>query len=986
MRIERRLGVRSAYGQLVLLVFLPIAILASVGVVLVFGETRRALQSEQDTLAQSALIRYEPMIRPLLLNLESGDKAVEESIRQMGVNGMTRALLPNASSGMVRRYMTDKMYVIQSEQHVQRVAILAEDGTPIVSAGYNADAPWGKFDVSADGVWRLPTPTGTAYGMPLQVETKEGKKRYWLFVDMDDEPFIIAYYRIIVALVVTGLTTVLLLLLILSMYAKRWIAPIYEMRLFLQRLSTNNLAKPLQTKSDGEFYLLQQELNQALARLEGSFQELKEHSRQTEADLQQAFDEMEMQNISIRRAHDLVVSSSETKSAFLANISHELRTPLNAIDGFINLLARHGNLDAKQNLYVHTIKKSSAHLLALVNDVLDFSKIEAGKLILEHQSFDLYDCIYEVADMLSPLAQEKQLRMSVLFYQDVPKAIFGDSLRVKQILTNLLGNAIKFTDTGAVLVRVRLDDDIADDGSAIIHISVEDSGRGISKEAQAQLFKSFGQGDLSVTRRYGGTGLGLVISKQLTHLMGGEIGFFDNVQENVAVTGATFWFTMPTGLSETEALTSSEDNIAPMLPTQRLLAWFEHSEHKKVLSLLLADTAVVLDEVDSLVALLEKLSAGERYEWVLVDGFSQKGGLTALLSQVRRYHQGRLAVFGYQVALDGASLAQFGAEGLYEPLDRRQVYQLLSGMSNQATNTRASQWQGVKILAVDDHAPNLLVLEALLHELGIDMVMAESGFDAIDIVSKSYADGQPQSRIDLIFMDIQMPTMSGLEASLAIRKIEAAYPECSPIPIVALTAHGLSDEKAQLVQAGLNDYVIKPMAHNELLRVLQKWLGNSSTAAPLDGAMMGDDAFALVKLDKKQHMTGLAVLDWQDALARAAHKPDLAKKLLTMLQASASNEQQALNTAWAIKDGQALIQIAHRIVGATRYTGAPRLRAVSEWFEERCRKVVANGQDIGVLEPDFLLLQQALSALMMAEVEAMIQMDTTKTQEPVHNE
>ena len=169
--------------------------------------------------------------------------------------------------------------------------------------------------------------------------------------------------------------------------------------------------------------------------MHSSFQELKNHADQTEDDLRQTFDEMEMQNISMRNAHDAAISANRTKSAFLANISHELRTPLNSIDGFINLLSRHGGLNHEQDLYVQTIRKSSAHLLALVNDVLDFSKIEAGKLVLEKHEFDLYATIYDVVDMLSPIAAEKGLRLAVYFYDDVPRYLLGDALRVKQVLT-----------------------------------------------------------------------------------------------------------------------------------------------------------------------------------------------------------------------------------------------------------------------------------------------------------------------------------------------------------------------------------------------------------------------------------------------------------------------------------------------------------------------------------------------------------------------
>lgn len=204
-----------------------------------------------------------------------------------------------------------------------------------------------------------------------------------------------------------------------------------------------------------------------------------------EDDLRLAFDEMEMQNISIRNARDAAISTAQAKSAFLANISHELRTPLNSIDGFINLLARHGELNPEQDLYVQTIRKSSAHLLALVNDVLDFSKIEAGKLVLDRHEFDLMTPSMTWSICYRRLLPKKGLRMAVLFYNDVPMRINGDALRLKQVLTNIVGNAIKFTDSGDVVVRVSLDDH----RDNYLMISVQDSGKGISLSDQKMLFQ-----------------------------------------------------------------------------------------------------------------------------------------------------------------------------------------------------------------------------------------------------------------------------------------------------------------------------------------------------------------------------------------------------------------------------------------------------------------------------------------------------------------
>ena len=945
MAYKKRFDTSSAYGQLVILVFLPICVLAAVGGILVFYETMRASESEQEALAEAVLIRYKPMVTeliPALLDqerqlLENNKKtakqitdgmasasqtALETSLKrsqlavsqvhsdhygQVGAGSLDGAVLSEEALGGVTLpaqnswsvvdqgqgdknvapqgamatlvSIRDRLSRMQSEQHVQRIAIINENNHVLATVGYGVNESWPKVDGTQSFLSQQPTAIGTAYGSVLGDFEDQ---RLWLLVDMDNEPLYIARYRIVMALVITGLFTILILLLSLNIYAKRWIAPIYELRLHLQRTHVNNLYKPIPVESDGELNLLQQDLVKTLRRLHSSFQDLKDHAEQTEDDLRLAFDEMEMQNISIRNARDAAISTSQAKSAFLANISHELRTPLNSIDGFINLLARHGELNPEQDLYVHTIRKSSAHLLALVNDVLDFSKIEAGKLVLDRHEFDLYDTIYDVVDMLSPVSAEKGLRMAVLFYNDVPMRIIGDALRLKQVLTNLVGNAIKFTDSGDVVVRVSLDDH----RDNYLMISIQDSGKGISLEDQKMLFQSFSQGDPSITRQYGGTGLGLVISKQLTWLMGGDIGFYDNVQENIANQGATFWFRMPAHVDVLEAATGQTIALPILAPLASMsdefnvLVWINHAASRQVLKASLQNLPIKLTHANSLPGVLESLKEhGNYWDWVIVDNDTQDD-MMALLKQIRLHYQGKLAVFGYQVAADQALLNRYHANILYEPLDKRQLYSMLDTQKKSTpVKSQTPRWQGVTVLAVDDHLPNLLVLDALLSELGIHVITANSGFDAIELMSKQQTKNiknakptveslsnktqiskaqdpaqfnkisshkpsiinmseeekaiatrldnklQDNDRIDLIFMDIQMPRMSGREAAQQIRKIEMAD---SHIPIIALTAHGLSDERDKLLASGIDDYVGKPISQPQLLQVLQKWLGRKT--------------------------------------------------------------------------------------------------------------------------------------------------------------
>ncbi|MBS9780084.1 MAG: response regulator [Moraxellaceae bacterium] len=953
---------RSAYGQLILLIFLPIFFLSMVGGLMVYLETMHANRHEQQVLAKAILIRYQPIIKAQLpIILEQPNEESDNS------NHLTNNQLQNL------------LFSVQTESELQRIAIINDEGEVLQSAGFKTLHSWRnikpkamKTEQQANGknkfIFNVKTDVGTAYGISFGELNINGKKQaLWLFVDMDNQPLKIAQYRIALALAITGLLTLLLLLLSLNIYSRRWIEPLYQLRLYLQGVTIDNLTKPLEMYGHGELSHLKEDLVTSLKRVDDSFQELKAHTEQTENDLRQAFDEMEMQNISIRTARDRAVSTSEAKSAFLANISHELRTPLNSIDGFINLLARHGKLSAEQDLYVQTIRKSSAHLLALVNDVLDFSKIEAGKLVLDNHEFDLYDAIYDVVDMLSPVASEKGLRLAVLFYNDVPLSIMGDALRVKQVLTNLVANAIKFTDTGSILVKVSLDDNEENQ----LLISVQDTGRGVSEENQRLLFRNFTQGDPSITRQYGGTGLGLVISKQLTHLMGGKIGHKDNVKENIASTGSTFYFSLPAHVDVLEVENASDISLPMLSETPQdsekrlqILLWINHADSVRVLKASLQPLPIDITETHSLVSTLDILKEeGNKWDWVIVDSdtnstSTETDNMTALLKQLRLHYQGKLAVYGYQIALDNALLARYKVAPLHEPIDKRQLYRMLDKRKQSDNKEKANiqKWKGYRVLAVDDHMPNLLVLDALLMEQGIEVVTANSGFDAIEIISKQSAE-TAENKIDLIFMDIQMPRMSGHQASEQIRNIDKNEP---PIPIIALTAHGMLDERDKLIKSGIDDYVSKPISQPQLLQILQKWLGKKS----LEVEENISEETPTENADNSINAEELLVIDWEDALSRSANKPDLSARLIMMMIDSIAEEKQALINAWQAEDSEKLAQISHRILGASRYTGVPQLRYASETLEKECLAYKEqNQQDINLLTSHYNNLLQALDNL-----------------------
>ncbi|MFW2078561.1 ATP-binding protein [Acinetobacter sp. ULE_I010] len=883
-KLFKRLKLNHAYGQLIALIFVPIMIMACVGTALVLSETSASAKSKQRFAAIAILSRYQYTAEQLtqIIGQTPEQQAKAESILQ-------------------------KMF---NEKHLVSAAVLDENKVNHLSIGYQSKRDWPDFPKNSLFFGPIPSQNNYIYG--LKLNPTNTAKNMWLVIELDNQPLEIAHYRVMIVLISTALTTLLLLLLCLNFYSRRWIAPMYEIRMQLQRLNADTLDQHMIINSTGELRLLQRDIANVVKRLHFSFLELKEHTEQTEDDLRRTLDTLEVQNITYKQARDQAISSNQVKSVFLANISHELRTPLNSIDGFIHLMLRQDNLSNDQSLYLQTIRKSSAHLLALINDVLDFSKIDAGKLELETAPFDLEEAIFDVMDMLSPLAAQKHIEMAFYFADNVPKYVIGDALRVKQILTNLISNAIKFTPDGEIIVRARMEHD--DIGQCLLHFSVQDSGIGLSGTDRKKLFESFSQGDASVTRQFGGTGLGLAISKQLVHLMQGQIGFEDNQERAPTEKGSTFWFTAKFIVNE------DEETIHPSFSNMKVVSYLAHPATANVLRHYLENYQVQHNEAQSILDLfsrLNNLDDNTENTWLIVD---HSGDTEALLKEIRGRYQGHLAVYGYQMSLDQNMLNEYKARPLYQPLSRSSVIQLLSNQpvfeQEQHKNFKG---RDLHILAVDDHLPNLIVLEALLGELNVKTTKAQSGQEALNIIQQAIEQGHKP--YDLVFMDIQMPVMSGIDTTRAIRSLESTL-DGMRLPIIALTAHALADEKQKLLKVGMDDYVTKPIQIEQIIQILTNWTSDKFTQQQQVEKTVLIDAF------------DSDILDWKQSLQLAANKEDLAQDLLKMLVDSFPTELEEIRLLIELEDFPQLEHVLHRLYGATRYVGTAKLQRATGDFEQ----------------------------------------------------
>jgi two-component system, NarL family, sensor histidine kinase BarA len=696
------------------------------------------------------------------------------------------------------------------------------------------------------------------------------------------------------------------------------IRPLARLTQAVRKMRDGDFSVRVPEASSGEIRSLEEGFNTMAAEIFHSHETMQQQIDQATSDLTQTMEALEIQNVELDLAKKRALSASKAKTEFLANMSHEIRTPMNGVLGFTNLLLK-TNLTKKQHDLVKTISKSATNLLDIINEILDYSKLEYGKLEPETAPFNVADCFEEPVALLSPLAHDKHIELVLLIYSDVPPILIGDETRIRQILVNLVNNAIKFTHQGEVVIRVMIDEN--SQAKQLLKFSVTDTGIGISKKSQQNLFETFQQAETSTSRTYGGTGLGLSICKKLAQSMNGDIKLISTLG-----VGSTFIVELPlTKLTNDSPATST----STLYEGKRAILAESHQLSRLSTQHLLHSFGIEVTSHDF------PVECSPQADFIVL-GFGHEdlrsGFAEAEICRLRNVCW--LPFIILISAQEKTIIDQFKNLSGDWYLSKPVTTQVLKGVLGEIFSNPSQHFilpppnttdrfkdliKGKEILVVDDNEINLKLISTLMRDTGAIVTEASDGQEAVTRSSLN--------PFDLIIMDIHMPGMKGTTASVKIREIEQNSGRYTPI--IALTADAVPSTRTQIRDSMMDAYLLKPIDEQQMWSTIENVLDEEMPRHL--------QQFPRWYKNKCLINPTLPVRDLDKALSVTGSDRKLADEMFEQLKQELPGHLSAIESAQARNDWSTLREISHKLHGSTSSCGVPALDYAVQQYQAACR-------------------------------------------------
>ncbi|KZX80760.1 hypothetical protein A3715_07800 [Oleiphilus sp. HI0009] len=804
-----------------------------------------------------------------------------------------------------RPYYQDQLKNLLLSPEVSHLTLINEERAVIAHVGDDSTPPINpnRFPITGTQIISLGNLAVYIETLPMQSASGEPQQS-WLIALVDRTSLQAQQEKVIKTAVIIFIFSSLISILMakyLLQQVRHVIARIKEALISANKGSSSPIFPQLESEDLHDHEQLLTEISSQIYRYKN---DVREEIEQNTQDLRETLETIEIQNVELDLARKKAIKANKAKTEFLANMSHEIRTPLNSIIGFSKILMR-SPLNMQQMGNLRAIQKSSEVLLSTINDILDFSKVEAGRIALEKESISLYELIEDVVVMLAPSAHNKGLELNYLYYDDVPGMLDGDSLRIKQIIANLVNNAIKFTETGEIIVRVMLDDSLKEETDNL-KIAISDTGLGLSDEEKLSIFSAFSQADASTARQFGGTGLGLSICRGLVHEMGGTIRVESELDK-----GSTFWFTLPIE----NPVMQNPKATHPKLENQSCYLYEPHHHSKQNIIHTLNYLNIPYQQFDTLKELISAIEQDGKNDtqtnrFALISLSDKELEEECIYQAFKCVNALDINILTYTPSLlhyDYKILRQISVH-MTKPATYTNLSQsLVSALNKGITSDHAEEYalphfaNNATILAVDDNEMNLSLVKALVKEMGIDIDLADSAEQAIDLCKKQY--------YPLILMDIQMPDMDGIEGMKRIKTLSNYYDHNQ---IIALTAFALPNEKDAFIEQGFVDLLTKPLNEQKLAETIKKYLPELAIENPVQ--------------DEPKVSAEIQAFNWNEAVYLCNNNSELAKDFTNNLIAVLPSTRSDLEMAMENNDTEQLGHYVHKLHGLSLLCGTPKLR------------------------------------------------------------